>query len=88
MTATANDQKTGRAVAGEELFESLAHFVVIHNGQAPERAQRIGTVISKTQFDAATLARTGTGRTTAGAGRASRGGHRRHQHKSDLQLEF
>lgn len=28
MTATANDQRTGRAVAGEELFESLAHFVV------------------------------------------------------------
>jgi hypothetical protein len=41
MTATANDQKTGRAVAGEELFESLAHFVVVHNGQSPERAKRI-----------------------------------------------
>lgn len=41
MTATANDQKTGRAVAGEELFESLAHFVVIHNGQSPDRAERI-----------------------------------------------
>ncbi|XXZ50346.1 hypothetical protein AAGT00_19330 [Streptomyces cavourensis] len=41
MTATANDQRTGRAVAGEELFESLAHFVVVHNGQSPERAQRI-----------------------------------------------
>ncbi|WP_282702781.1 hypothetical protein [Streptomyces sp. CC219B] len=37
MTATANDQKTGRAVAGEELFESLTHFVVVHNGQSPER---------------------------------------------------
>ncbi|WP_406401503.1 hypothetical protein OH805_20775 [Streptomyces sp. NBC_00879] len=41
MTATANDQKTGRAVAGEELFESLAHFVVIHNGETIERAERI-----------------------------------------------
>ncbi|WP_405585879.1 glycine-rich domain-containing protein [Streptomyces sp. NBC_01092] len=41
MTATANDQRTGRAVAGEELFESLAHFVVVHNGQSPERAERI-----------------------------------------------
>ncbi|MFM9445305.1 glycine-rich domain-containing protein [Streptomyces acidiscabies] len=41
MTATANDQRTGRAVAGEELFESLAHFVVVHNGQSPERAARI-----------------------------------------------
>ncbi|MEV6783441.1 hypothetical protein [Streptomyces sp. NPDC051098] len=41
MTATANDQKSGPAVAGEELFESLARFVVIHNGQAPERAERI-----------------------------------------------
>ncbi|MET7727713.1 MULTISPECIES: glycine-rich domain-containing protein [Streptomyces] len=41
MTATANDQKTGRAVAGEELFESVARFVVIHNGQSPERAERI-----------------------------------------------
>ncbi|MEU4986039.1 hypothetical protein [Streptomyces sp. NPDC021969] len=41
MTATANDQKTGRTVAGEELFESLGHFVVAHNGQSPERAARI-----------------------------------------------
>ncbi|RMI90833.1 hypothetical protein BIU87_24995 [Streptomyces sp. ZS0098] len=41
MTATANDQRTGRAAAGEELFESLAHFVLVHNGQSPERAQRI-----------------------------------------------
>ncbi|MBQ1091753.1 hypothetical protein [Streptomyces sp. B93] len=41
MTATANDQKTGRSVAGEELFQSLAHFVVIHNGQSPERAEQI-----------------------------------------------
>lgn len=41
MTATANDQRTGRAVAGEELFDSLAHFVVVHNGQSPERAERI-----------------------------------------------
>lgn len=41
MTATVNDQRTGRAVAGEELFESLAHFVVAHNGKSPERAQRI-----------------------------------------------
>ncbi|WP_408994629.1 hypothetical protein [Streptomyces sp. 1268] len=41
MTATTNDQRTGRTVAGEELFESLAHFVVVHNGQSPERAQRI-----------------------------------------------
>ncbi|MGW2520008.1 glycine-rich domain-containing protein [Streptomyces sp. NPDC001617] len=41
MTATANDQKTGRAVAGEELFESLTHFVVVHNGQSRQRAERI-----------------------------------------------
>ncbi|WP_075738543.1 hypothetical protein [Streptomyces acidiscabies] len=41
MTATASDQKTGRAVAGEELFESLAHFVVTHNSQSAERAERI-----------------------------------------------
>ncbi|MEU9973697.1 hypothetical protein [Streptomyces sp. NPDC051014] len=41
MTAMTNDQKTGRATAGEELFESLAHFVVTHNGQSPERAERI-----------------------------------------------
>ncbi|RPK78770.1 hypothetical protein EES45_17000 [Streptomyces sp. ADI97-07] len=41
MTETTNDQKTGRVVAGEELFESLAHFVVVHNGQSPERAARI-----------------------------------------------
>jgi hypothetical protein len=41
MTATANDQRTGRAVAGEELFDSLTHFVVTHNGQPRERAERI-----------------------------------------------
>ncbi|GAA3048276.1 hypothetical protein [Streptomyces glomeratus] len=41
MTETANDQRTGRAVAGEELSESLTHFVVVHNGQSPERAERI-----------------------------------------------
>ncbi|MFV0134946.1 glycine-rich domain-containing protein [Streptomyces sp. HMX87] len=41
MTATANDQRTGRAVAGEELFEGLTHFVVVHNGQSRERAKRI-----------------------------------------------
>ncbi|QIQ03901.1 glycine-rich domain-containing protein [Streptomyces liangshanensis] len=41
MTATANDQKTGRTAAGEELFESLTHFVVAHNGRTPERAERI-----------------------------------------------
>ncbi|MFE1796229.1 hypothetical protein ACFW9L_08690 [Streptomyces sp. NPDC059517] len=41
MTATANDQRTGRMVAGEDLFESLARFVVVHDGQSPERAERI-----------------------------------------------
>ncbi|MFD5567540.1 glycine-rich domain-containing protein [Streptomyces cadmiisoli] len=41
MTATANDQSTGRTVAGEELFESLTHFVIVHNGQSRERAERI-----------------------------------------------
>jgi hypothetical protein len=41
MTATANDLKTGHAAAGEELFESLARFLVIQDGQAPERAARI-----------------------------------------------
>ncbi|MGY5101455.1 glycine-rich domain-containing protein [Streptomyces sp. 900105245] len=41
MTATANDRKTGRAVAGEELFDSLTHFVIVHNGQSRERAERI-----------------------------------------------
>ncbi|MFE7533775.1 hypothetical protein ACFU67_05785 [Streptomyces rhizosphaericola] len=41
MTATANDRKTGRTVAGEELFESLTRFVVVHNGQSRERAERI-----------------------------------------------
>ncbi|MFF6803527.1 glycine-rich domain-containing protein [Streptomyces sp. NPDC012616] len=41
MTATSKLQKTGRVVAGEELFGSLTHFVVTHNGQSPERAERI-----------------------------------------------
>ncbi|ASQ97889.1 hypothetical protein [Streptomyces sp. 11-1-2] len=41
MTAVLNDQKTGRSLIGEELFSSLAHFVVTHNGQTPERAERI-----------------------------------------------
>ncbi|MFF9162373.1 hypothetical protein ACF081_19265 [Streptomyces longwoodensis] len=41
MTATANDQKTGRAVAGEQLFDSLTHFVIVHNAQPQERAELI-----------------------------------------------
>ncbi|MEU5664872.1 hypothetical protein [Streptomyces longwoodensis] len=41
MTATANDQKTGRAVAGEQLFDSLTHFVIVHNAQPRERAELI-----------------------------------------------
>ncbi|WP_415950107.1 glycine-rich domain-containing protein [Streptomyces sp. KLOTTS4A1] len=41
MTATANDQKSGRAAAGDELFRSLTQFMVQHNGQTPERAERI-----------------------------------------------
>ncbi|MFB7951439.1 glycine-rich domain-containing protein [Streptomyces sp. NPDC056045] len=41
MTATMNDQRTGREVVGEELFESLAYFVAVHNGQTPERAEQI-----------------------------------------------
>ncbi|MFI5965131.1 glycine-rich domain-containing protein [Streptomyces asoensis] len=41
MTTTTSDHRTGRAVAGEGLFESLARFVVIHNGQPSERAERI-----------------------------------------------
>ncbi|MCW8384635.1 glycine-rich domain-containing protein [Streptomyces justiciae] len=41
MTATTNVLKTGRAVAGEELFESLTHFVIVHNGQPRRRAERI-----------------------------------------------
>ncbi|MFF8916820.1 glycine-rich domain-containing protein [Streptomyces sp. NPDC015032] len=41
MTATVNDQRTGREVVGEELFKSLAYFVAVHNGQTPERAERI-----------------------------------------------
>ncbi|MFF0505878.1 glycine-rich domain-containing protein [Streptomyces fimicarius] len=41
MKVTANGPKTGRAVAGEELFDSLTHFVVAHNGQPYERAERI-----------------------------------------------
>ncbi|MFJ4825996.1 hypothetical protein ACIP5L_22275 [Streptomyces bacillaris] len=41
MTATANGQKTGRTVAGEELSESLTQFVVVHNRQSSDRAERI-----------------------------------------------
>jgi hypothetical protein len=41
MTTTANAQRTGRSVAGEELFRSLTHFVVTHNGQSRRRAERI-----------------------------------------------
>ncbi|GAV44634.1 hypothetical protein [Streptomyces acidiscabies] len=44
MTATESGQKTGRAVAGEELFENLAHFMVVHNGQSVVSGVRIPRV--------------------------------------------
>ncbi|MFG2584089.1 glycine-rich domain-containing protein [Streptomyces malaysiensis] len=41
MTAVVNDHRTGRALVSGGLFDSLTHFVVTHNGQTPERAERI-----------------------------------------------
>ncbi|MFH0243261.1 glycine-rich domain-containing protein [Streptomyces sp. HK10] len=41
MTATANDLRTGRALVSDNLFDSLAHFVVAHDGQPREKAERI-----------------------------------------------
>ncbi|MET7906572.1 hypothetical protein ABZ710_38080 [Streptomyces anthocyanicus] len=41
MTALASDQRTGRSLVSEELFSSLTHFVVTHNGQTSARAERI-----------------------------------------------
>ncbi len=41
MTVVANDLSTGRGLVSPELFDSLVHFVVTHNGQPTERAERI-----------------------------------------------
>ncbi|MBW5250890.1 hypothetical protein JGS39_18150 [Streptomyces sp. P01-B04] len=41
MTVVANETKTGRVLAGEELFDSIANFVMQHDGESLERAQRI-----------------------------------------------
>ncbi|MFD7539544.1 hypothetical protein [Streptomyces sp. NPDC059819] len=41
MTALAIDLKTGRSLVTTELFDSVAHFVHVHNGQSIERAERI-----------------------------------------------
>lgn len=41
MTAVANDTRTGRLLVEGELFGSLTHFVVTHNGQTQERAEQI-----------------------------------------------
>ncbi|WP_432587827.1 hypothetical protein ABVG11_21245 [Streptomyces sp. HD1123-B1] len=41
MTAVANDQRTGRSLVSEELFDSITHFVAVHDAQPWERAERI-----------------------------------------------
>lgn len=40
MTATANDLKTGRALVGSDLFDSIAEFTVTHFGYDQEKAER------------------------------------------------
>ncbi|MFJ8931573.1 hypothetical protein ACIRLA_33820 [Streptomyces sp. NPDC102364] len=41
MTDLMRDLNTGRCVAGEELFDSIAHFVVIHDKETRARAEMI-----------------------------------------------
>ncbi|WP_432106157.1 glycine-rich domain-containing protein [Streptomyces sp. bgisy091] len=41
MTAVANETKTGRALVDEELFGSITNFVMQHDGETLERAERI-----------------------------------------------
>ncbi|MEN8652886.1 hypothetical protein ABCR94_20410 [Streptomyces sp. 21So2-11] len=41
MTAVANDLKTGRGLVDETLFGSIANFVMLHDGEPLERAERI-----------------------------------------------
>lgn len=41
MTLTEHELKSGRSIAGEDLFNSLAHFVVLHHQVERERAELI-----------------------------------------------
>ncbi|MDJ0464859.1 hypothetical protein [Streptomyces sp. H27-C3] len=41
MTAVANDIKAGRGLVDEALFGSITNFVMLHDGETPERAERI-----------------------------------------------
>ncbi|MEU6662543.1 hypothetical protein [Streptomyces sp. NPDC046821] len=41
MTITDSALKTGRDIAGEELFNSLAHFVVLHDHVEREVAEQV-----------------------------------------------
>lgn len=41
MTAVANDQRTGRALISDDLFDSIARFVVQHSGRDRATAERI-----------------------------------------------
>ncbi|WP_314250641.1 hypothetical protein [Streptomyces sp. DSM 40907] len=40
MTALVNDLKTGRALVGSDLFDSIAEFTVIHFGYDRDKAER------------------------------------------------
>src|SRR5690349_7616066 len=41
MTATMSDLRTGRSLISDELFGSLVDFVIVHDGETRERAERI-----------------------------------------------
>lgn len=41
MTAVANDQRTGRALISDDLFNSITLFVVQHSGRDRATAERI-----------------------------------------------
>ncbi|MGW0682852.1 hypothetical protein ACWD2L_05755 [Streptomyces sp. NPDC002754] len=41
MTDLMRDLNTGRSIAGEELFDSIAHFVVLHEQETRTRAEMI-----------------------------------------------
>ncbi|OKI08268.1 hypothetical protein A6A06_33935 [Streptomyces sp. CB02923] len=41
MTTMATEQRTGRELIDKDLFDRLAHFVVVHNGESRDQAEKI-----------------------------------------------
>lgn len=41
MTIIDSEVRTGRSLLSAELFDSLTHFITVHDGAMPEQAERI-----------------------------------------------